>query len=59
MSKYLVKMQIIIHITENKSCICYGQQVGMGQTYSISAGAHEIDRKCDDTYKLMCRQESI
>ena len=42
-----------------KSCICHGQQAGMGQTYKISAGAPEIDRKGNDTYPLMCQQESI
>ena len=29
---------------EAGSCICHGQQTGMGQTYKISAGAPEIDR---------------
>ena len=42
-----------------KSCICHGQQAGMGQTYKLSAGAPEIDRKRSDTYRLICRQESI
>ena len=31
----------------------------MRQTYKTSAGAPEIDRKRNDTYDLMCRQESI
>ena len=42
-----------------KSCSCHGQQAGMGHTYKISVGVPEIDRKRNDTYKLMCRQESI
>ena len=42
-----------------KSCKCHGQQAGMGQTYKISAGAPKIDKKSNDTYELMCRQEYI
>ena len=42
-----------------KSCICHGHQAGMGHVYKISVGAPEIDRKRNDTYKLMFRQESI
>ena len=42
-----------------KSCICHGHQAGMGHVYKISVGAPEIDRKRNDTYNLMFRQESI
>ena len=42
-----------------KSCIFHGQQAGMGHIYKISVGAPEIDRKRNDTYQLMFRQESI
>ena len=34
-------------------------QAGMGQTYEKRAGPPEIDRKWNDTYNLMFRQESI
>ena len=44
---------------KNKSCVCHGQQAGMGQTCKISAGAPEIDRKSNDTYDLMCQQNTI
>ena len=49
----------LIIVYKRKPCICHGQRAGMGQTYKISAGAPEIDRKWNDTYELMCRQESI
>ena len=32
---------------------------GMGQSDKIRAGAPQIDRKCNDTYHLICRQKSI
>ena len=32
-------------VYKTKSCICHGQKAQMGQSYKISAGAHETDRK--------------
>ena len=32
-------------VNKIKSCVCHGHKAGMGQTYKISAGAPEIDRK--------------
>ena len=35
------------------------QQTGMAQSYKISEGAPKIERKSNDTYRLMYQQESI